>query len=202
MMRWFLKLLILLLASVAAFITVCYRFEKSFKTKMMTKSEKSKSYESEVIVSVVACGESRTEELFTMIKSGLVFSKQNVHIKFIIISEPPLFQLIREKMESFQSSEKNFSFVLKEISFPKENTETWRKLFKLCASQRLFLPSLLPNIDSILYVDSDTIFLSPPEDIFEKLLHFNTTQIAGLVPESENKKFGWYSRFARHPFYG
>lgn len=196
-MRCFSKLLALLfaLASMLCITILYHKAGKTFKLKRI-------SNELEVIISVVVCGESRIDELLTMVKSGLVFSKPTDHLKFIVISEKPQFQLIREKLESFQNAGKDFSFELKEIKFPEENMEIWRKLFKLCASQRLFLPSLLPEVKAVLYVDSDVIFLSPPQDIFKKLQRFNSSQIAGLVSESENKKFGWYSRFARHPFYG
>lgn len=54
----------------------------------------------------------------------------------------------------------------------------------------------------MLYVDTDTLFLSPVDRIWSLFGHFNATQIAGLSPEHEDKNVGWYNRFARHPFYG
>lgn len=33
-----------------------------------------------------------------------------------------------------------FNFTIYPITFPKENAKEWKKLFKPCASQRLFLP--------------------------------------------------------------
>lgn len=53
-----------------------------------------------------------------------------------------------------------------------------------------------------MYVDSDTLFLLPPHEMFQIFIHFNSTQIAALSNESENENTGWYNRFARHPFYG
>lgn len=54
----------------------------------------------------------------------------------------------------------------------------------------------------MLYVDTDTLFLSPITDIWKFFGKFNETQIAALAPEHEDKNIGWYNRFARHPFYG
>lgn len=34
------------------------------------------------------------------------------------------------------------------------------------------------------------------------LKEFNSTQLAAMAPEHEIPKIGWYSRFARHPYYG
>lgn len=40
------------------------------------------------------------------------------------------------------------------------------------------------------------------DDIWKFLKAFNSTQLAAMAPEHEIPKIGWYSRFARHPFYG
>ncbi|XP_037535068.1 glucoside xylosyltransferase 2-like [Nematolebias whitei] len=40
------------------------------------------------------------------------------------------------------------------------------------------------------------------DDIWLLLKAFNSTQLAAMAPEHEVPKIGWYSRFARHPFYG
>lgn len=57
-------------------------------------------------------------------------------------------------------------------------------------------------MDSLLYVDTDVLFLRPVDDIWKLLRQFNSTQLAAMAPEHEIPKIGWYSRFARHPFYG
>lgn len=61
---------------------------------------------------------------------------------------------------------------------------------------------ILKDVDSLLYVDTDVLFLRPVDDIWKFLRQFNATQLAAMAPEHEIPKIGWYSRFARHPFYG
>lgn len=61
---------------------------------------------------------------------------------------------------------------------------------------------LLPHIDSVIYVDTDTLFISPPYFAWSQFYSFNESQIAALTPEHEDRNVGWYNRFARHPFYG
>ncbi|XP_061641175.1 glucoside xylosyltransferase 2 isoform X2 [Phyllopteryx taeniolatus] len=61
---------------------------------------------------------------------------------------------------------------------------------------------ILKDVDSLLYVDTDVLFLRPMDDIWRMLKSFNSTQLAAMAPEHEVPKIGWYSRFARHPFYG
>lgn len=140
------------------------------------------------VICVVVCGENRTEEVLNMIKSALLFSQQN-SLKFIIFSELNLFRLLRDRLEMFR---KYFNFVydLKEVKFPNQEV---RNLFKPCASQRLFLPSLVENDSEVIYVDSDVIFLSPLSGVFDIFKSFNSSQIAALAPEAENGN-GWYSR--------
>lgn len=64
------------------------------------------------------------------------------------------------------------------------------------------MQSLLSHIDSVLYVDTDTLFLTPVSEIWHFFSKFNSTQIAGLSPEHEDRNVGWYNRFAKHPYYG
>lgn len=60
----------------------------------------------------------------------------------------------------------------------------------------------MPKTDSLLYVDTDVLFLRPLDDIWKFFESFNSTQLAGLAPEhEEGHRGGWYNRFARHPYY-
>lgn len=61
---------------------------------------------------------------------------------------------------------------------------------------------ILKDVDSLLYVDTDVLFLRPMDDVWMLLKSFNQTQLAAMAPEHEVPKIGWYSRFARHPFFG
>lgn len=190
----FTKLFVLLLVLVLVYVSIYCSFMRSDKVQKRVMQLNA----TETIICTVVCGIERTEESIVMIKSALIFTTPGVKLKFVLVTEQSLFELLEEKLESFQRNFPNFSYSLIETKFPNEE---WRTLFKPCASQRLFLPSLLTE-SRVLYVDSDTLFLSPPNEIFQTFRLFNSTQIAALSTESENENTGWYSRFARHPFYG
>lgn len=88
------------------------------------------------------------------------------------------------------------------VEFPESNVD-WRKLFKNCASQRLFLPKMLPHLDALLYIDTDVIFLSPVEQLWYSTFgQMNTSQLLGMSNEGEDASTNWYHRFAAHPYYG
>ncbi|XP_017772638.1 PREDICTED: glucoside xylosyltransferase 2 [Nicrophorus vespilloides] len=153
-----------------------------------------------VTVAVVACGD-RLHETLTMIKSAIMLSQ--VHLRFIVVTEDNLIENFQEKLSEWQEFTNNaFTFRVMPLTFPKDNAQEWRKLFKPCAAQRLFLPSVLDDIDSILYMDTDTLFLTPVEDVWEHFNNMNSSQMAALAPEHEDPNVGWYNRFARHPYYG
>lgn len=51
-------------------------------------------------------------------------------------------------------------------------------------------------------MDTDTLFLTPVENVWEHFHRFNASQMAALAPEHEDPNVGWYNRFAKHPYYG
>ncbi|XP_014834072.1 PREDICTED: glucoside xylosyltransferase 2 isoform X1 [Poecilia mexicana] len=151
-------------------------------------------------LAVVACGK-RLDETLTMLKSALLFSLKK--IKFHIFAEDSLAPEFEERLNQWpQSVSARFQYSIYPISFSVGEAEEWKKLFKPCAAQRLFLPVILKDVDSLLYVDTDVLFLRPMDDIWMFLKSFNGSQLAAMAPEHEVSKIGWYSRFARHPFYG
>ncbi|XP_041672648.1 glucoside xylosyltransferase 2 [Cheilinus undulatus] len=151
-------------------------------------------------LAVVACG-NRLDETLTMLKSAVLFSIKR--IRFHIFAEDLLAPLFKERLNQWPRSViAKFQYSIYPITFSVGNTDEWKKLFKPCAAQRLFLPVILTEVDSLLYVDTDVLFLRPMDDIWSILKSFNSTQLAAMAPEHEVPKIGWYSRFARHPFYG
>lgn len=151
-------------------------------------------------LAVVACGD-RVEETVTMVKSAVLFSMKK--IKFHIFAEDALKPEFDQKLEEWPHQlSRKFDYKIYPITFSVGNAQEWKKLFKPCAAQRLFLPMILQDVDSLLYVDTDVLFLRPLDDIWAFLKQFNDTQLAAMAPEHEVPKIGWYSRFARHPFYG
>ncbi|XP_029104271.1 glucoside xylosyltransferase 1 isoform X2 [Scleropages formosus] len=151
-------------------------------------------------LAVVACGQ-RLEETLTMLKSAVILGKRPQ--QFHIFAEDELHSDFRSALDLWPAMYRSrFSYTVYPITFPTENAGEWKKLFKPCASQRLFLPLILTEVDSLLYVDTDILFLRPPEDLWSFLGQFNSTQLAAMAPEHEDPRIAWYNRFARHPYYG
>ncbi|CAL8318533.1 unnamed protein product [Lota lota] len=151
-------------------------------------------------LAVVACGD-RMEETLTMVKSAVLLSSGNLRLH--IFAEEQLHAAFRNALGSWPGSGRSrFSYTVYPISFAGDHAAEWKKLFKPCASQRLFLPLILKDVDSLVYVDSDIVFLRPPQRLWAMLSRFNASQLAAMAPEHEEPRVAWYNRFARHPFYG
>ncbi|XP_067655590.1 glucoside xylosyltransferase 1-like [Haliotis asinina] len=152
-------------------------------------------------LSIVACGD-RTPESLILFKSAVLFT--NKHLVFHIFAETELQKGFRDQLDFWPAEFlTKVDYFIYDISFPSGGkSDDWKQLFKPCASQRLFLPTLLTNVDALIYVDTDILFLSPLEGIWSFFQLFNSTQLVGLAPEHEDAAAGWYNRFARHPFYG
>jgi UDP-xylose:glucoside alpha-1,3-xylosyltransferase len=155
-----------------------------------------------IVIAMVSCNQERTEQSFLTLKSAVLFTKKHIH--FVIMADEINKKYLNEQMlaEWPESILERISFEIHPVKFPgpEEDEMEWRKLFKPCASQRLFLPSLLKHIDSVLYVDNDVLFLTSPEEIWQFFDKMNSTQMAAAAPESEDYAVGWYNRFAKHPF--
>ncbi|XP_058805814.1 glucoside xylosyltransferase 1 isoform X2 [Phymastichus coffea] len=156
------------------------------------------------VICVVACGKEKLDETLVMIKSALVYAKKP--LKIIVITEYKLIPAFHEKLDEWkqiilETSNKTFDFVIRPVTYPNYIDENeWKSLFKPCASLRLFLPDILNDTDSILYVDTDTLFLTQPEKVWKVFRSMNRDQFAALVKECEDSNTCWYPRFAKHPY--
>lgn len=64
------------------------------------------------------------------------------------------------------------------------------------------LQVLLPHITSIMYMDTDTLFFVPPKDLWVQFHNMDSSHLAAMVLDAEDRTSGWYNKFARHPFVG
>ncbi|KAF6032428.1 GXYLT1 [Bugula neritina] len=157
-------------------------------------------YPSWVHVGVVACGD-RQPETTVAVKAIMVTARSPVY--FHIFTEDNLKVLFQQEFDSWPDDLVNkMQFQLYSITYPPEKFDEWKKVFKTCATQRLFMPIILKNVDSLLYIDTDILLMRPVQDIWAHFAKFNSSQLAAVAPEHESPNAGWYNRFARHPYFG
>ncbi|KAM3956547.1 glucoside xylosyltransferase 1 shams [Aphomia sociella] len=162
--------------------------------------EERKKIVERIVLSFVVC-DSRFNESLNVVKSVLIFTKTPVH--FVIFTDENLRPKFNETLSKWRILTRNqLDFELQKINFPEAHEEDWMNLFSKCAAQRLFIPKLIPHIDSMIYVDTDTLFLGPADELWSYFNQFNSSQISAMALEDDNPNVSWYPRFAKHPFYG
>ena len=67
------------------------------------------------------------------------------------------------------------------VWYPRERDDM-KKMFRVCATERLFIPPMFPNEDAAIYIDTDLIFLRPPEDLWKEFENFNEIELAAMSP--------------------
>ena len=62
---------------------------------------------------------------------------------------------------------------------------------------------MLKEVDALLYLDTDTIFLTSPEKIWSHFNVMNESQLVAASLHNDEDTPGWYHSFSgRIPFYG
>ncbi|GAB1601331.1 glucoside xylosyltransferase 1-like isoform X1 [Argonauta hians] len=152
-------------------------------------------------LSLVVCGD-RLEESIVLLKSAVLLTTERPLV-FHLFVEDSLQKNFQDQLEFWPELYRNRMFYrIFSIQYPPDqNHGDWRKLFKPCASQRLFIPHILTDIDSLLYVDTDVLFMSPVTAVWGIFGKFSESHTTGLAPEHEDAGTGWYNRFAQHPYF-
>ncbi|CAL4230369.1 unnamed protein product, partial [Meganyctiphanes norvegica] len=60
---------------------------------------------------------------------------------------------------------------------------------KPCATLRLYFPEMFPEIDAVVYLDTDTIFLRNPEELWDEFNKFDANHIVGQGPTANYHRY-------------
>ncbi|CAN8028493.1 unnamed protein product, partial [Ixodes persulcatus] len=146
---------------------------------------------------VVTCANG-LELTMASLKSAVAFSR--VPLRLILYADVENIKRLQDRIMQWPASALNrITYDLRLVMFPKKDFETWKKLFVPCSTQRLFLPDMLPNEDAVLYVDADTLFLNPVEELWSVFENMNESHLMALTYEVEDvgtSCFDWVSRMA------
>ncbi|KAM7287671.1 glucoside xylosyltransferase 1-like [Ixodes scapularis] len=147
---------------------------------------------------VVTCADG-LEITMANLKSAVAFSR--VPLRFILYADVENIKRLQDRIMQWPASALNrITYDLRLVMFPKKDFETWKKLFVPCSTQRLFLPEMLPNEDAVLYVDADTLFLSPVEELWSVFEKMNESHLTALTYETEDVRTNWYQQHGKHPY--
>lgn len=133
------------------------------------------------------------------VKSAVAFSTSPLHL--IIFSDKQNQDNIINEVSLWPENVKSrVKCDVREVWFPMNLYRYWWDVFTPCATERLFLPSLLTDEDAVIYVDADVLFLHPVEGLWRIFLAMNERQMAAMAPDTESRVNNKYLNGARHPF--
>lgn len=55
------------------------------------------------------------------------------------------------------------------------------EIYDICATERIYLPHILPEEDALVYLDTDMIFLAPPEELAKEIRNFDEDNVFGGI---------------------
>ena len=198
---WISSLLIIISCSLALYLWIIDYDQRRMLAHVGISSSKHKAV---MHVAVVLCGGNRLQETLIMMKSALLLSKRTLHFHAFVDDDNVY---VDEELRRWPDIVKaRLTVTLYPVSYPNNiDMKEWRAMYKPCATQRLFLPYMIPEhiTDVVLYVDVDVLFMRPIENLWEYLNRFNSTHIAAMSADTELvDKNSWYPNNARHPYYG
>ncbi|XP_076308913.1 glucoside xylosyltransferase 2-like isoform X3 [Tachypleus tridentatus] len=149
-----------------------------------------------VVLAISVCG-NRVQEALVMLKSAIAFSRQKLHL--VLMTEDEIIPKLRDVMLGWPPTFMNrVTLEFHPISYPDYVNQTeWRGLYRLCSTHKLFIADILRHIDAVILLDTDVLFLRPPEEFWEHFSRMNSHQLMGLTVETELPGQGWYPRHVR-----
>ncbi|XP_076317285.1 glucoside xylosyltransferase 2-like [Tachypleus tridentatus] len=146
--------------------------------------------EGTVYIATSVCG-NRLPEALVMIKSVFIFTDTPTH--FIFFTEPELRPPLEHQLKIWQSLQPNISYTFRLASYPASaNESSWKLLYRPCSTLKLFLPDLLTELDAVLVLDTDVLFLRSPKGFWAHLYQMRPFQLMGLSEETPSATLGWY----------
>jgi len=132
-----------------------------------------------------------------MLKSAVLLTKRKLHFHVIADSKQLYGRLINRTANWPYSYRRRLRFSMHDIWYP-EDRQDMRTMFRVCATERLFVPDIFPDMDRAIYIDTDLIFMRPPEDLWSFFDSFSASQVAAMAP----CMYHYGSPRNKVPFYG
>jgi len=116
-----------------------------------------------------------------MLKSAALFSKKRLHFHVLSDSIDLYSSLVNTTSGWPDRYRGKLRFSRHKVWYP-EGREDMKEMFRVCATERLFIPDMFPKLDKAIYVDTDLIFMRPVEDLWAHFDNFDSQQVAAMAP--------------------
>ncbi|KAL8562611.1 hypothetical protein ACOMHN_045875 [Nucella lapillus] len=158
------------------------------------------AHEAQIHIATVACGE-RVEEGLMMVKSAAILTTSRLMLH--IFSESSNHHNFSTTLDSWPGEVRGrVGYRLYPITTPDDpDAKGWENpQWRPCSNHRLFLPSFLPDVDAVIYLDSDILLLTSVNPAWGLFGQFSADHMLAMAPDSEKKVDSWYKQVARTPY--
>jgi len=132
-----------------------------------------------------------------MLKSAVLFTKRRLHFLVIADSKKLFSRLLNRTTAWPDTYRKKIRFSMHDVWYPEERQDM-KSMFRVCATERLFVPDMFPSLEKAIYIDTDLIFMRPPEDLWSFFDDFSSSHIAAMAP----CMYHYGSKRNKVPYYG
>ncbi|XP_045119475.1 glucoside xylosyltransferase 2-like isoform X2 [Portunus trituberculatus] len=121
-------------------------------------------------------------QISVLLKSAATLTSQNLTFN-IVADSYATYETVANLTASWPAAyRQRIAFSkYKQVFYP-PGTEKMKNLFRPCATGKLFLAQTLEDKDAVVFLDTDTLFLKPPEMLWRTLYDFNPYQVIGIAP--------------------
>jgi len=136
------------------------------------------------------------EQTNTLVKTLIFFSSRPLNF-YILTNDDSMFVDIKDAAAQFNSSQP-VRFYSVDVVYP-AGLEDMIGAFKFCATARLFLQDMLPDVDSGIFLDNDMLVLQDPAILWDRFKLFTPFTAMAVAPVEAH-----YSREMRDsvPYFG
>ncbi|XP_018007921.1 glucoside xylosyltransferase 2 [Hyalella azteca] len=131
-------------------------------------------------VSTMTKFETQMRQAIVLIKSAVALNPSTV--RFVLLgNDETVLPAIEEYVSNWPDRFRNrLKLSYRPVIMPEE----WHLMdfYEKCVTEKLFLPWVLSDFDSVVYLDTDHVFMRPPEHLLAHFKNFDDTQVLGVAP--------------------
>ncbi|XP_077548598.1 glucoside xylosyltransferase 1-like [Haemaphysalis longicornis] len=119
----------------------------------------------------------------TAVKSAIAYSYSDLHL--IIAADEEIFPKWRNEVDHWPEAIRGrvHADVL-DLHYPLKDINYKRYIGKLCSSQKMFLSTMLPEVDAVMYADAEVVFVHNVEYVWQNFFAMNAREIAAMVVDT------------------
>ncbi|XP_071519950.1 glucoside xylosyltransferase 1-like [Panulirus ornatus] len=117
-----------------------------------------------------------------LLKSVIVLTTSRIRFEIVTDSEEMYSSVVNSTLSWPQEYQQRLQFgARRDVYYPRGSNEL-RHWWRECSTGRLFLHEIFNTTDALIFLDTDIIFMQPPEYLWAEFGNFDVKQVVGEAP--------------------